>query len=359
MPKKTIKILGAGLSGLTAGINLAKAGYTVEIYEKRADSGARFHGDLQGLENWSEKVDVLDDLRTMNIDVSFDYTPFSEFFGIDGGKTRPFKFYEAIFYVVKRGSMEGSIDQSLKNQTLKLGVKIKYNQTVSPTDVDIVATGPITKAVVGAAKGIVFETTHLDIAIGIADTSVANGGYAYLLITKGYGCLFSAVCGDLSNINDCFDETKKIITKTLSLDIKNPRNVGGVACFATHNKYREGEKLFVGEAAGLQDLLFGFGMRHAIKSGYIAAQSIIKNQNYEKNIEKYFFKKRRAGIVNRYLWEKTLNSRTYFFLFHNLLSKKFLFSFYNFNLIQRMLYPLALKYVKNTHSLQDLQLKNS
>lgn len=354
MPKKTIKILGAGLSGLTAGINLAKAGYIVKIYEKRSDSGARFHGDLQGLENWSEKVDVLDDLRKINIDVSFDHTPFNEFFGIDNGNKRPFKFDQAIFYVVKRGSMEGSIDQSLKNQALKFGVKIKYNQTISPSDVDIVATGPITKAVVGAAKGIVFETTHPDIAIGIADTSVANGGYAYLLVTKGYGCLCSAVCGDLGNINDCFTETKKIITKTLSLDIKNPQNVGGIMCFSIKNKYKDDKSLFVGEAAGLQDLLFGFGMRHAIKSGYIAAQSIINNQNYEENVEKYFANKRKAGIVNRYLWEKTLKSRTYFFLFRRLLSKKQLHSFYNFNLIQRILYPFALRQTKKKHAFANL-----
>lgn len=350
MAKKTIKILGAGLSGLTAGINLAKAGYTVEVYEKRADSGARFHGDLQGLENWSEKVDVLDELEQMNITTNFVSSPFNMFFSIDNGDKRPFKFDEPIFYVVKRGSMADSIDQSLKNQALKLGVKIKYNQTVSPDEVDIVATGPIIKAVVGAAKGIVFETTHPDIAIGIADTSAANGGYAYLLVTKGYGCLCSAVCGDLGNTNDCFAEAKKIITKTLSLDIQNPRNVGGVMCFSIKNKYKDDRSLFVGEAAGLQDLLFGFGMRHAITSGYIAAQSVIKNQNYEENVEKYFANKRKAGIVNRYLWEKTLNSRAYFFLFRRLLSKKRLYSFYNFNLIQRLLYPLALRQINKKRS---------
>ena len=53
---KEIKILGAGLSGLTAAINLAKEGYRVDVYEKNKDVGMRFHGDIQGLENWSEKT---------------------------------------------------------------------------------------------------------------------------------------------------------------------------------------------------------------------------------------------------------------------------------------------------------------
>ena len=52
---KEVKILGAGLSGLTAAINLAQIGYKVDVYEKNKDVGMRFHGDLQGLENWSKK----------------------------------------------------------------------------------------------------------------------------------------------------------------------------------------------------------------------------------------------------------------------------------------------------------------
>lgn len=52
---KSIKILGAGISGLTAAINLAKAGYKVDVFEKNKDVGVRFGGDLQGLENWSER----------------------------------------------------------------------------------------------------------------------------------------------------------------------------------------------------------------------------------------------------------------------------------------------------------------
>ena len=48
-----IRILGAGLSGLAAATILAKNGKKVEVYETRQDSGARFDGDFQGLENWT------------------------------------------------------------------------------------------------------------------------------------------------------------------------------------------------------------------------------------------------------------------------------------------------------------------
>ena len=47
---KNIKIIGGGLSGLSAAINLVKAGYNVDVFEKRDECGRRFNGDLEGLE---------------------------------------------------------------------------------------------------------------------------------------------------------------------------------------------------------------------------------------------------------------------------------------------------------------------
>jgi flavin-dependent dehydrogenase len=67
-----IRILGAGVSGLTAAIMLSKAGREVEVYEKKRDVGMRFHGDLEGLENWSEKKDVLEEIREMGLDLNFE-----------------------------------------------------------------------------------------------------------------------------------------------------------------------------------------------------------------------------------------------------------------------------------------------
>ena len=48
-----IQIMGAGLSGLAAAIILAKEGKEVHVHDIREDSGARFDGDFQGLENWT------------------------------------------------------------------------------------------------------------------------------------------------------------------------------------------------------------------------------------------------------------------------------------------------------------------
>ena len=52
-----IRIAGSGPAGMTAAINLARAGLPVTVFEKHPDSGQRFQGDLQGLENWSGNGD--------------------------------------------------------------------------------------------------------------------------------------------------------------------------------------------------------------------------------------------------------------------------------------------------------------
>ena len=65
-----VRILGAGLSGLAAATILAKAGKNVEVHDIREDSGARFDGDFQALENWSMDADFFDQMKAWGFDTS-------------------------------------------------------------------------------------------------------------------------------------------------------------------------------------------------------------------------------------------------------------------------------------------------
>ena len=70
--------MGAGLSGLAAATLLARAGREVHVHDIRADSGARFDGDFQALENWSMDVDFFEQLSEWGFDLSsFKATEFS------------------------------------------------------------------------------------------------------------------------------------------------------------------------------------------------------------------------------------------------------------------------------------------
>lgn len=338
---KEMKILGAGLSGLTAAINLAKEGYKVDVYEKNEDVGVRFNGDLQGLENWSEKKDILEQLKEMNIEINFDCDPFSKVVLTSCSKTREINFKKPLFHLVKRGSFSGTIDCGLKVQALKLGVNLHFQETLSQNETDIVATGPVPREVFGIAKGIVFRTSVEDVAIVVLNDHLAFKGYSYLLVTTKYGCIGTVVFNELWRVDECFEKTKEFFVGKLDLNMGSFKEVSGVGSFSFKDVKKE-TTLYVGEAAGLQGFLWGFGMRFAITSGYLAAQSVIGNKDYEEIVKNHFRNKLKAGVVNRYLWEDILSKKDYSFLINIAeFAKKNLYSMSNYNLLQRIIYPLA------------------
>lgn len=348
-----VQILGAGPAGLSAAINLAKAGYDVGIFEKNEDVGGRFHGDFQGLENWSDDKDVLNCFKNMNIDINFDYTPFSKLTICNESKMWDFNCNKHAFYLIKRGTGEESLDQGLKAQALDLGVQINFNKTISENKADIIATGPIKDEICAAAKGITFETSSEDpIAVGLVNNNAAFNGYSYLLIANGRGCMSTVLFGDLNNINSCFEESKRIFNDKFDLDLKEVGNMGGIGCFSNKNIFRQGKSLYVGEAAGLQDFLWGFGIKNAVISGYMAAKSIINGEEYETVVEDYFKGKLKAGLVNRYLWER-FGFLDYSFIVDRIHGAedplKFLNYFYNSNFASKLIYPIALGYMKRKY----------
>jgi flavin-dependent dehydrogenase len=346
---REIKILGGGLSGLTAAINLAKGGYQVDVYERDRDVGMRFHGDLQGLENWSEKGDVVEELPGMGIKINFDCDPFDHVTLTNCTETRDVLSERSLYYLVKRGPFPGTLDYGLKEQALQSGVDIHFEKTLPPNEADIVATGPILGKVVGVVKGIVFKTDLEDTVVLAFNDELAYRGYSYLLITKGYGCACSVVINELNRIGGCFENTMRFFMEKFDLDIRSPRDIGGVGSFSLEKVFRKGATLYVGESAGLQDLFWGFGMRLAIKSGYLAAHSIINNEDYGKNAEKHFRNKSKASIVNRYLWEK-LSGKDYSFWINNAeFLKRMIHSMHNYNIFQRMIYPIALSHVRERY----------
>jgi len=346
-----IQILGAGLSGLTSAINLAKAGYNVDIYEKNRDVGRRFYGDIQALENWSEKKDIIEELIQASLVVNFDCDPFSTIIITNGSRTRQVISRKPLVYLVKRGSFPGTIDYGLKEQAMELGVKIHFRKSIPPEDADIVATGPVFKEAAGLVKGIVFKTHVKDIAVAIYNDGMAFKGYSYLFVTKGYGCLCSVVVAyQLHRIDECFRKTLEFFERKLNLSIHCPRQVGGTGSFSLKNRFKIGKTLYVGEAAGLQDLFWGYGMRFAIRSGYFAAHSIIENKNYETIAKEAFLDKKKASLVNRYLWEDILSKQNYAItIYFTPFLQKILYSMHNYNLMQRLIYPLAFSRLKKKH----------
>ncbi|MFN8670493.1 MAG: NAD(P)-binding protein [Candidatus Sericytochromatia bacterium] len=346
---KKIKIAGAGISGLTAGINLSKSGYEVEIFEKKDCVAKRFKGDFQGLENWTTEKDALEIIKNCGIDLNFKITP-SYDFNVTSFKNnlKAFKSEIPLYYLIQRGTDKHHLDYNLYNQAINSGVKIHFNIKDLPNDINIMATGPQKSSAI--ILGINFKTNYKNTHLMLCNNDLAPKGYAYLLIVDGEGTIATAFMPTEKNANSYLEETINNVKKIFDIEMLDIKKFGTYGSFSTNNIYKKENKLYIGEAAGLQDFLFGFGLRYAFLSGFLAAKSIIENKDYPEMANNYFSDTIKASLVNRFLYEK-LDNNKYDFMINKMLYVKDLNSFlrkrYNFNLKRRILYPFAKIKIKN------------
>lgn len=344
-----IKILGAGVSGLTAAINLAKSGHDVSVYDRAPDCGRRFMGDLQGLENWTHEEDVLQEIKSMNIKPSFYKNAFRKITMTNLEETMELRFKKPIFYLVKRGAIKDSMDQSLKRQALDAGAELHFNARMRESDADIITTGPKPETYWAIDKGIVFETEMEDMSVTIVNNDVAYNGYSYFLVSGGYGCMCTVVFHDFARLDKCWNATRKVFWRMLEPDIRNEHGCGGVGSFMLEKNLFDGHSLRAGEAAGLQDFLWGFGIRNAMVSGYLAAMSIENGDDYGRLVDKRLTDQMKASVVNRYIWESIGKNNYRYFLKQLKNAKdpwKLLHGLHKFDMQHKLLYPIALRHFK-------------
>ena len=110
-----IQIVGAGIAGMTAAINLAKNGKSVIIYEKKNCIGGSRDGDFEGLENWIFSKGLPDSVAECGIDFnSIPKTPIFEFFvHVKGKQPIRVKSQDPFFHIVNRGTSSDSFDNYL------------------------------------------------------------------------------------------------------------------------------------------------------------------------------------------------------------------------------------------------------
>lgn len=357
MTARPIKILGAGPSGLAASIILAKAGREVHLHERYDTVGKRFQGDLQGIENWSTKQDVLSHFASYGININLPVVPFDELTITDGKRSFIRRSKGPLFYLTKRGPLADSLDTALYQQAVQVGVQLHFKSTLPHEQADIISTGPIRKAVVASDKGIVFSTHLPNIAIGIFHDEFAYMGYSYLLIANGYGCICSVVFKEFHRLNTCFEKTLSIARSYVDIDLSQVKPVGGIGSFCLSGNAVPQPHLYTGEAAGFQDMLWGFGIRTAITSGYLAAKAIQNKHSDSAIIKKQFQNQLKASLVNRYLWEtikwKKRPLLPYCLRFASCL-RVFFYHLYRYSLFHRCLYPFAARYIR-THYPESLK----
>jgi NADPH-dependent 2,4-dienoyl-CoA reductase/sulfur reductase-like enzyme len=78
MNPRVVEISGAGPAGLSAALAARARGAEVTAYEARNDARARFHGNFQGLENWTSQTDVSTEPANSGIQFDLSHTPLNE-----------------------------------------------------------------------------------------------------------------------------------------------------------------------------------------------------------------------------------------------------------------------------------------
>jgi flavin-dependent dehydrogenase len=304
---RRIDILGAGLSGLSAATILSREGYDVHVYEIRADSGARFDGDFQGIENWTSDTDFFDEMREWGFDPEeFKATPFNiiDLIHPDDVITQPSTDKPA-FRVVERGTDSHCIDQGFKRMAQAAGATIHYETRKAPEECDIIAAGPKESSAI--AFGEIFHTDHPNHVSFQLNDKLAPGAYSYLIIIDGIGLICTCLWRQQKKSSRYLNETIAWYEEHYELNRRPIKRVGGKGDFSLPDRYIYEGRYYVGEAGGLQDFMWGFGMRYAITSGALAAHSIMERCDYEKEIRGRLVPLVRASAINRFLMNRVSN----------------------------------------------------
>ena len=296
-----VKIMGAGLSGLAAATVLARAGVEVHVHDVREDSGKRFDGDFQALENWSMDADFFDQLRDWGFDPEeFKYTEFKEVDLIHPDDEISKTYSPKVAYrIVERGTSEHTIDQGFKRMAIAAGAKLHYKSRVKEEDCQIIACGPK-----GTSNHIAFQMND----------KLAPGAYSYLIIIDGIGLICTCLWRKQKGTDRFLNETIAWYQKHYpDIDMEPIKRVGGKGDFTINKKYFQDNRYYVGESGGLQDFMWGFGMRMAVWSGYLAAQDILGKCNYEKEVRKQLMPYVRTSVANRFLMNR-VGDKTFKFM---------------------------------------------
>jgi flavin-dependent dehydrogenase len=301
-PSEPVTVVGAGPAGLACAIALARAGRDVVVREWHQQVGTRFHSDFQGLENWSDERDVLDELRAAGIEIAFDYHSVFEATAFDTqGNRYRLRSARPLYYLVRRGRDNGTLDSALLDQAIAAGVDVRRADRVDTiAGLAVLAAGP--RRADAIAVGYVFDTAMPDGDWLALDNRLAPLGYAYLLVHQGRGTVASCMFTGFKRQAEHVERTVGFFREHAGLQMRNPQPFGGFANFGLPRTAVQGSHLVVGEQAGFQDALAGFGMRYALRSGLLAALSIIAGTNYTQLWRHDLLPLLRTGVVNRFLF---------------------------------------------------------
>lgn len=215
-----------------------------------------------------------------------------------------------IFYLVRRGGGEGTIDRGLLATARDRGAEVRFGESVRRLKHGgIIAEGPHFAEVIAA--GHVFETDMADGCYAAVSDRLAPKGYAYVLINRGRGTVAVCLFEDFHSEREYLSRAVEFFRERIGLRWLAARRFGGSGTYALPTTAQRSDRLYAGEAAGFQDALFGFGLRFAMTSGALAGCAAAENSTaYDRLWHLHLGGQLRAGHAGRKIY-RSLGDRGY------------------------------------------------
>jgi flavin-dependent dehydrogenase len=298
------RIGGAGIAGLTAANALARAGEQVEVLEMKSRVGSSAGGHTEGVRNYLGR-DGLEDLARFGVKVR----PFSVANRVVRRSRRSISVVRGpSYYLVDRGGGPASLERQLLEQALDAGAQVRYKTKADPARLDIIATGAPREKINIFAAGYRFtrEGSNLpdDEIHALFDNQVAPHGYLCVLPGPSWHSIYA-----VSWVQTPYAELLSKVDRALRFAwvsdiVGNGRRVGKIFGKGYYHPnpleaVHENGALRVGEAAGIQDAVGGFGIRFAVASGALSAQALLQGLDYGSLLREEFRDDFEVGLKSR------------------------------------------------------------
>lgn len=298
-----IRIAGGGISGLATAVLLAEEGRSVEVWDRHRGGGGRFAGGWQVLENGTDELDALDELRVLGLPPDFPAIPVTRALFLDGfGRRHEVTSASPYAYFVRRGGGEGSLDAWLRGLAVAAGV-ILHEGVVAPADSEVIATGP--GQADGVARELVFSSNLPDTVAVLFDPTLTPTGYAYLFCIGGHATFGVALVRRVERLREAQQRAWRRFRETLGEFAVREEHEGGQFmnfCLPHHLRGRDG-RWYAGEAAGVQDFLYGLGNRLALRSAGLVAAGVAGRWD-EGRFVRTVLRPMRTTVALRFAYER-------------------------------------------------------
>lgn len=284
-----IQIVGAGLSGLVAAIDLAREGYEVTVLEGHSGIGG-----LKGVHPsaHSTPINVEAVSRYVGIDLAPSFKPILDF--RLGVLNSLYRCRTDTLYCVERSDRPTSIDTQLYEECLRLGVTFSFGTMVeNPFDLPpdtIIATGLHPEMF--EALAVPYERVYSfwmyaerdpadfgslkagfeQLLVGYLDNYTNDYFYVTAVNDLWYALLFSRKPLGKANLADC----RAKVQDRLGVELKGWKFLTG--CVPTRSirnpRLFLGDKILTGSLSGTMDPFYLFGIHGALVSGKIAALAV-------------------------------------------------------------------------------------